>query len=163
MVVGHHMQGIGRMRHSKGFGLLELLLALIIATLLISVAVPMYDRQVERAKVAAAIGHIGTISIEIDKFRLNNRDRVPDTLDELPIEIPLDPWGRPYVFLNIIDGNPNIGAVRKDGSLNPLNTDYDLYSLGDDGYTASPLNADESRDDIVRANDGAFIGLGEDF
>ncbi|MDX1508709.1 MAG: prepilin-type N-terminal cleavage/methylation domain-containing protein [Woeseiaceae bacterium] len=151
------------MRHSKGFGLLELLMALIIATLLISVAVPMYDRQIERAKVAAAIGDIGTISIEIDKFRLSNRDRVPDTLAELPIDIPMDPWGRPYVFLNIIDGDPDISAVRKDGSLNPLNTDYDLYSLGRDGDSKAPLNAPSSRDDIVRANDGAYIGLGEDF
>ena len=75
----------------------------------------------------------------------------------------MDPWGRPYVFLNIIDGNPNISSVRKDGSLNPLNTDYDLYSLGKDGDSKAPLNAGESRDDIVRANDGAYIGRGEDF
>ncbi|MDH4073829.1 MAG: prepilin-type cleavage/methylation domain-containing protein, partial [Gammaproteobacteria bacterium] len=52
---------------------------------------------------------------------------------------------------------------RKDGSLNPLNTDFDLYSAGADGESAGPLSATKSRDDIVRANNGAFIGLGENY
>ena len=56
-----------------------------------------------------------------------------------------------------------IGDVRKDKNLNPLNTDFDLYSLGEDGASASPLTAKNSRDDIVRANNGAYIGLGEDY
>jgi general secretion pathway protein G len=55
------------------------------------------------------------------------------------------------------------GPLRKDGKLNPLNTDYDLYSVGADGLSAGPLTAMQSRDDIVRANNGAFVGLGEDY
>ena len=77
-------------------------------------------------------------------------------------EIPLDPWGRPYAYLNIAAAG-GIGDVRKDKNLNPLNTDFDLYSLGEDGASASPLTAKNSRDDIVRANNGAYIGLGEDY
>jgi general secretion pathway protein G len=53
--------------------------------------------------------------------------------------------------------------LRKDGKLNPLNTDFDLYSLGRDGESRETLNARPSRDDIVRANNGAFIGLAEDY
>jgi general secretion pathway protein G len=53
--------------------------------------------------------------------------------------------------------------VRKDGRLNPLNTDFDLFSTGKDGDTTGPLNARASRDDVVRANNGAFIGLGENY
>ena len=56
-----------------------------------------------------------------------------------------------------------MGGFRKDGNLNPLNTDFDLYSRGQDGDTAGPLSAQSSRDDIVRANNGAFVGLGEDY
>ena len=47
--------------------------------------------------------------------------------------------------------------------MNPLNSDYDLYSVGEDGLTQKPLNASNARDDIVRANNGAFVGLAEDY
>ena len=40
----------------------------------------------------------------------------------------------------------------------PINTDYDLYSMGKDGQSAPALTAQKSRDDIIRANDGAYIG-----
>jgi general secretion pathway protein G len=53
--------------------------------------------------------------------------------------------------------------VRRDKNLVPINTDFDLYSVGKDGVTVSPLTAAQSRDDVVRANDGTFIGLGEDY
>lgn len=151
------------MRKSKGFGLLELLVTLVIAALLVSLAIPSYEMFTRRAKVAGAIGDIAEFSLAIESFRLNNNDRIPESLAELGIDVPLDPWGRPYEFLNILDSDPNIGALRKDGKLNPLNTDFDLYSRGKDGESVGPLSAKKSRDDIVRANNGAFIGLGEDY
>ena len=48
---------------------------------------------------------------------------------------------------------------RKDHSLHPLNSTYDLYSMGKDGDSKAPLTAQASRDDIIRANDGGYIGL----
>jgi general secretion pathway protein G len=50
------------------------------------------------------------------------------------------------------------GKARKDHSLVPLNTDYDLYSKGPDKASVSPLTAKSSRDDILRANNGRFVG-----
>ncbi len=41
----------------------------------------------------------------------------------------------------------------------PINSTYDLYSMGKDGKTVVALTAKASRDDVVRANDGGFIGL----
>ena len=151
------------MNKSKGFGLIELMLTLIIVSLLVMVAIPAYGGYVLRAKVARAIGDIGSLAVEIETFRLRNRDRVPTNLAELQTAVSNDPWGRPYEFLNIIDDQPNVGAVRKDGKLNPLNSDYDLYSKGQDGDSKGPLNAKASRDDIIRASNGAYIGLGEDY
>lgn len=151
------------MKKSKGFGLLELMVVLVITSLLVSVAVPAYDRYSQRAKVTAAIGEIGKLSLAIEEFRLRNMDRIPMTLDELGLEIPPDPWGRPYEFLNIRAAGSGASNLRKDGQLNPLNTDFDLYSRGRDGESTGPLSAKASRDDIVRANNGAFIGLGEDY
>ena len=145
-----------------GFGLLELMIVLVVAALLVSVAAPAYDQFVDRAKQSRAIGDIGSISIEIGKYQLRNNNALPVNLAELGIDVPLDPWGRPYAYLNIAAAG-GLGAVRKDKNLNPLNTDFDLYSLGKDGASSSPLTAKDSRDDIVRANNGAYIGRGEDY
>jgi general secretion pathway protein G len=41
----------------------------------------------------------------------------------------------------------------------PINSDFDLYSVGKDGQSQDPLTAPVSRDDIVRANNGRFVGL----
>ena len=150
-------------KRSRGVTLMDVMLTLIISAMLLAIAIPAYDGYAQRAKVARAMSEIGSISVAIDRFRLRNRDRVPMTLDELGIDIPLDPWGNPYVYTNIIDAGPGFSGFRKDGNLNPLNTDFDLFSMGKDGEFAGPLNAGQSRDDVVRANDGAFIGLAEDY
>ncbi len=150
-------------KRSRGATLMDVMLTLIISSMLVAIALPAYDGYTQRAKVARAMSDIGTISVAIDRFRLRNRDRVPMTLEELGIDIPDDPWGNPYVYTNIIDAGPGFGDFRKDGNLNPINTDFDLFSMGRDGEFAGPLNAGKSRDDVVRANDGAFIGLAEDY
>jgi general secretion pathway protein G len=151
------------MARSKGFGLLDLMVTLVIASLLVTLAIPAYEMFISRAKVAKAVGDIGSLSIAIERYRLNNQDRMPASLGELAMDVPLDPWGRQYAYLDIRAAGPGNGGLRKDGKLNPLNSDFDLYSLGRDGDSSGPLSAKASRDDIVRANDGAFIGLGEDY
>jgi len=60
-------------------------------------------------------------------------------------------------------GNSAKGKARKDHSLVPLNTDYDLYSKGKDGQSRPPLPAPVSQDDVLRANNGGFIGLASTF
>jgi general secretion pathway protein G len=151
------------MRKSKGFGLLELMVTLVVAGLLATIAIPVYGGFVERARVARAISDIAAISVAVEKFRLANDALPPADLSALPIAIPLDPWKRPYAYFNIATAGPGVGGFRKDGSLNPLNTDFDLYSQGKDGDSKGPLNAKASRDDIIRANNGAFIGSAEDY
>ena len=69
-----------------------------------------------------------------------------------------DPWGHAYQYLNHATAKGK-GAFRKDKRIVPINTDYDLYSMGKDGQSVAPLTAKASRDDIVRANDGRFVGL----
>jgi general secretion pathway protein G len=53
--------------------------------------------------------------------------------------------------------------VRKDHALNPINSDYDLYSLGKNGVSKKQISQKDSVDDIIRARDGGFIGLAADF
>ncbi|MGD9272343.1 MAG: hypothetical protein PVH08_14815, partial [Syntrophobacterales bacterium] len=49
------------------------------------------------------------------------------------------------------------------GKGSPLNSDYDLYSMGTDGMSAPALTNDVSQDDIIRADDGAYTGLAAEY
>jgi general secretion pathway protein G len=156
------MQGL-RTQPTNGFGLLELMIVLVVAGLLATLAVPAYNGLIQRARVERAIGEIGTIHIKIEEYQIKNNHQLPASLNDLSLEVGLDPWGQTYHYLNIQAAGPGNGGLRKDGKLNPLNSDYDLYSIGADGSSSGPLSAKSSRDDIVRANNGAYIGLGEDY
>lgn len=156
------MQGL-RSRPSAGFGLMELMIVLVVIGLLAALAVPAYSGVIERARVKRAIGDIGSIHVKIEEYQIKNGHQLPASLNDLNIDIGLDPWDQPYEYFNIRAAGAGAGGLRKDGQLNPLNTDYDLYSIGADGDTAGPLSAQSSRDDIVRANNGGYIGLGEDY
>ena len=148
----------------KGFTLLELLLAVAIMALLGSIAIPTYNSFVDRARVGEAIADIGMLDMRIERF-ISNNFALPDDLNELEGGIGLDPWDQPYQYLRIRGNNQNglRGQLRKDRNLVPINSDYDLYSIGENGQSRPPLRAMPSRDDIVRAADGSFVGTAEDF
>ena len=55
------------------------------------------------------------------------------------------------------------GKPRKDHFLVPVNSDFDLYSMGADGNSQAPFTADASYDDVVRAYDGRYVGLVSEF
>lgn len=152
-----------RAGRSGGYGLLELIIAMIVTALLTALAVPAYIDALARQRIDRAISDIGDISAQIDKFRHKNNNQYPATLADLSVDIPLDPWSNEYRYLTIrTAGSANL-LFRNYGKLNTLNSDFDLYSVGIDGESAGPLSADISRDDIVRANNGAFIGLAENY
>lgn len=143
-------------RQSRGLTLVELMIVLAIIGTLASIATPLYVDVQERARVARAIAEIRILDSEIAAFEGVN-GRLPDSLAEMGRGALEDPWGNPYEFLNFETGGK--GKMRKDHSLHPLNSTYDLYSLGKDGQSQAPLTATASRDDIIRANDGGYIGL----
>jgi len=91
-----------------------------------------------------------------------DNDKLPASLAAVGNGGRLDPWGRPYVYLDLTPPGAN-GAARKDRRLAPINSDFDLYSVGRDGVTHKQLTHRDSQDDVVRARDGGFIGLGADF
>jgi len=148
----------------KGFTTIDLLLALAIVALLGSISVPIYDAFVDRANTAQAVADIGRIDMQIERY-ISNTFQPPDSLADVPGGDRLDPWGQAYQYLRIAGNNtPGLrGRLRKDRNLVPINSDYDLYSLGPDGESRPPLNARPSLDDVVRAADGSFVGVAEDF
>lgn len=145
---------------SSGYTLLEIILVIALIGMLAAVAFPAYRGFVESAKESQAIADIGTLQLQLYRWNLNTGS-FPPTLAAAGLDGQLDPWGRPYLYVNI--ATATISEVRKDKNLRPINRDFDLYSKGRDGVSALPLTTASSRDDIVRANDGAFIGRGEDY
>ncbi|HZF16890.1 MAG TPA: prepilin-type N-terminal cleavage/methylation domain-containing protein [Steroidobacteraceae bacterium] len=146
-----------------GYTLLELMFAIAVLGLLTAVALPLYKGQVDRASTSRAVSDIGQIYIEIQRYVLAH-DVPPDSLNQLSIGASADPWGRPYEYLSFrtLDNNGK-GKMRKDRNLVPINSEYDLYSRGPDGDSQPPLTAQPSRDDIVLANDGGYIGKADDY
>ncbi len=149
---------------SAGFTLLELVAAAAIGGLLLSIAVPSYREYVQRLKVNQAEQDLTTIAAALERYRTVNGFKLPDTLDVMPGLPAADAWGHPYAYLNFASPIPGInGKIRKDHNLHPLNTEFDLYSLGADGLSAAPLTASTSQDDVIWARDGSFVGLASDF
>ena len=150
----------GLKTHSAGFTVIELLIAVAIVGILSSIAIPNYIKYKERARIVVAITDLKFLEKEIMNFVAKTGD-FPDDLGAIGKDSFLDPWGRAYSYLKI-QGNDGTGTdfkPRKDLSLHPINSDFDLYSVGSDGQSKAPLTAKHSKDDIIRANNGGYFGL----
>jgi len=144
-----------------GFTLVEIGVALGLIAVLTALAVPLYGGWQDRLKVKKAQDDITAMSMVIDSF-LQDNGRLPNDLAEVGRAGITDPWGNGYEYLDLTTTKGK-GKARKDHSLVPLNTDYDLYSKGPDGASVSPLTAKASRDDILRANNGRFVGPADQY
>jgi general secretion pathway protein G len=140
-----------------GFTLVELILVVAIIGVLAAQAIPSYQDYIERVRVSLAIADISEIALKLRTY-YQDENIYPDSLASIGVVAQLDPWGRPYEYLNLTAKNGN-GGARRDKNLNPLNSDFDLYSRGKDGMTKLPISQKDSLDDVLRANDGAFIDL----
>ena len=120
-------------RQERGFTLMEILVVVIIIGLLAALVGPRLFGKVSLAKQKAAKAQIELFGTALDTFRLDI-GRYPTTEEGLkvlrekpsgvegwqgpylPKELPVDPWGRAYVY-------------KSPGQ----NGDYDLISYGLDG------------------------------
>ena len=118
---------------------------------------PAYQDYVEKARATQAIEDIASISVKAGAFFQDAR-AYPATLANIGEGGKLDPWGNPYQYLNLYNKKGK-GGNRKDKKLNPLNSDFDLYSMGKDGQSKTQITNKVSLDDVIRANDGKFINL----
>lgn len=142
--------------------IMEVVIALIVVAILAAVALPMYNDYIERTKIVQAKGDITDMDVLIAQFQSDHKGQFPNSLGDIGKAGLLDPWGNPYRYLNLSTMSGN-GKVRKDKNLVPINSDYDLYSRGKDGDSNGPLTAPVSRDDVIRASNGRFIGLASDY
>ena len=155
------LRAVPRISASGGFTLVEIVIAVAILLTIAAIAIPNFLAAMDRAKDAKAIADIRTIGDAVLGYQAVN-GQCPDTLAQAGYGSNLDPWGNPYQYLNF-DNAKGKGAMRKDRFLVPINTYFDLYSMGKDGESVSPLTASKSRDDVIWANDGNFIGVATDY
>ncbi len=151
-----------RWKHpASGLTVVELLVAAAILMTIAALAVPNLMAAVNRAKIAKAIADIHSIGTDIQAYELT-KNAFPNTLADIGYDKFNDPWHNPYQYLNFANTKGK-GKMRKDRFLVPINTFFDLYSMGADGKSSTPLTAAASQDDVIRANDGDFIGLASDY
>ncbi len=133
-------------KRQRGFSLVEILVVLVIMGLLISVVAPTVLNQADDARVQKVYADFKAVETALKIYRLDNYVYPtseqglealvePSTLDPEPRnfkkggylpEVPLDPWGRPYLYLSPGE-----------------NGEFDLYTLGADGLSGGEgQNAD---------------------
>ena len=135
------------------------MIAVAIMALLTSIAYPAYTQYTQSSNKDKAVRDMREIEAKLERYFSDHYEYPEDLSDAGPM--PLDPWGLPYEYLRM--EGAAVGKVRKDHAQHPLNTDFDLYSKGADGKSATPLTAKISKDDIVRARNGGFVGLAADY
>jgi general secretion pathway protein G len=112
------MKEMKRIKRNAGFTLIELLIVMIILGLLAALVAPRMFGKVGTSKQKAAKAQMSLFETALDTYRLDMGKyptsevglealrQKPDDTDTnwdgpyLPKEIPLDPWGRAYVYVH---------------------------------------------------------------
>lgn len=136
------------------------MIVVLIIGILSTIGTLIFQSFAEKSRVKKAISEILSLQTQIKAYTVYD-GLFPDSLDDIEGGNMQDPWGNPYQYTNF-DNVPK-GGWRKDRNLVPLNTDYDLWSMGKDGKSKPPIMAKDSHDDIIRANDGQYVGRASEY
>ena len=155
---------VGRMYCQQGFSIIEMLVVVAIIGILFSIALPAYENYQDERDFIQAKQDILSIQESIDWYYVEF-NQFPQSLSDVGKQDMRDPWGNSYYYVNISQYNKKSSAekLRRDKKLKPVNSDYDLYSAGKDGLTKPPFSAKSSQDDIVRCNNGQFLGYASEY
>ena len=138
------------------------MLAVAAIGILTAFALPSNTDLADRASIDKAVGDIDTLERAIGDYRRRNNDELPPDLSMLSVPSVMDPWGRPYQYLPF-DAGADHEHARQDRNRALINSDYDLYSKGKDGVSASSLELAASHDDIIRAGNGRYVGPADNY
>lgn len=134
------------MKKQRGFTLIELLVVLTILGMLATLVVPRLFKNLEKAKVNTTKAQIAAFETALAAYRLDvgafpsteqglavlrSRPAGVENWDGpyLPKEIPLDPWGRPYLYRSPSEhGDYEIVSYGGDGREGGEGTNQDIVS-----------------------------------
>ncbi len=133
-----------RLSYSYGFTLIEVMLVVAIIGTLSAIAIPNFIAYRYKATIVRVISEIRILETKIAVYLIDN-DNLPDNVSDVSSGNITDPWGNPYRYLRIDGGSAPPGQRRKDRFLVPVNSDYDLYSMGRDGESTPPFTGPMSR------------------
>jgi general secretion pathway protein G len=145
---------------SLGFTLVEIMIVVAIIAILAGIAIPKYADYQEEARVKSSAQEIIALSALIEAYYQEAR-AYPNSLADVNLAGKVDPWGSTYQYYNILKNGK--GGARKDKKLNPLNSDFDMYSMGKDQKSKSQISQKDSLDDVIRANNGGYVDLAEKY
>lgn len=156
----------------SGFTTIEIMIALAIISVILAIGLPTYTEHRKRVLIAEAAKDIVLISQRLEKYHSFNY-RYPEYLADMGLSMQ-DPWGNDYQYLNLEDVDPDSGTIktgdkgpkptpRKKKDLKPLNTGFDLFSTGEDGVYRDNVSAKQSLDDVIRADNGGYVGVAADY
>lgn len=138
-----------------GFTLVELLVVTVILGVLSIIGMSSFAEFRIKARIATTASEIKTIESYISAYALE-KGALPAGLADLGKGDLLDPWGHSYEYKPYVAGSMRVSG-------DELNTDFDLFSKGEDGLYALSLLESTSKDDVIRVNEGGWIGLAEKY
>ena len=153
------MYSVKRNKQS-GFSVLESVVVLAVLSTIVAVTIPAVDSREDRMRMVEVQKDFGVIELRIQRYFAANGE-YPPSLEAVGLASD-DPWGNPYQYLNSASEQGNGEKRKKHGNV-PINDDFDLYSMGPDGGSVSSLTGTSSRDDIVRGEQGDFVGWATDY
>jgi len=123
----------------RGFTLIEILIVMTIISILVSIAVPLYQKSITRARETVLRNNLFTIRTVIDEYTYDKK-RAPQTLDDLVSEgylrqIPIDP---------ITGSNETWTIVMEDALTSVDQTEPGIYNVfsgsGDTSLEGTPYS-----------------------
>ncbi len=138
-----------------GFTLVELVVVVGIVGVLATMAIPMLNQYVTQTRNKRSIADIRSIDKAITAYMIE-KNAPPANLNEVNMGGQTDPWGRLYIYRNHVQGDAPLEGSSGD-KLNE-HSNYDLCSGGIDGVCSDNFVVPDSKDDIVRYEDGTMVG-----
>jgi|SRR6185369_4601237 len=137
---------------NDGFTLLELIMVTAILAALAFAALGGIAGFREKAKISRAAAEIRGLEKDIINYA-TEKGTYPTSLHVSGMIALIDPWGNEYEYR----------LVPARTCVDTINTDFDLFSKGPNGDFVDSITEPVSKDDIIRGNDGSFVGLADKY